>query len=82
MKEYRPIPGRISVDHPGRVLDRGCGYGQVADLRWQAGLTAPRSTTDLTSRRQYGRWSAAPLSIHASPEPRQLPFAHGAFEAD
>jgi SAM-dependent methyltransferase len=82
MQEYRAIAGRIRADHPGRVLDWGCGYGQVADLLWQAGLdvTAFDYQPDIEAGvRPLERYPH--LSIHTSPDPRRLPFADGAFEA-
>jgi 2-polyprenyl-3-methyl-5-hydroxy-6-metoxy-1,4-benzoquinol methylase len=82
MQEYRAIARRISADRPERVLDWGCGYGQVADLLWQAGLdvTAFDYQPDIDAGvRPLERYPH--LSIHTSPDPRQLPFAPGAFDA-
>ena len=38
MREYEAIARRIRADAPSRILDWGCGYGQVSDLLWRAGL--------------------------------------------
>jgi len=82
MEEYRAIARRIGADHPGRVLDWGCGYGQVTDLLWRAGLDVtafdyqPGIEAGMRPLERYPH-----LSIHTSPDPRQLPFADGAFEA-
>ena len=36
--QYRAIAERIADDAPGRVLDWGCGYGQVTKLLADAGV--------------------------------------------
>ena len=38
MLEYEAIVARIAGDRPGRILDWGCGWGQVTDLLVRAGL--------------------------------------------
>jgi len=36
--EYEAIVARIAADRPSRVLDWGCGWGQVSDMLRRAGL--------------------------------------------
>jgi ubiquinone/menaquinone biosynthesis C-methylase UbiE len=38
MLEYAAIVARIAADRPGRMLDWGCGWGQVTNLLARAGL--------------------------------------------
>jgi SAM-dependent methyltransferase len=82
MAEYRAIVRRIEADRPGRVLDWGCGFGQVTDLLWRAGLDVtafdyrPDCDPGVHPLERYPH-----LSTHVSPDPRRLPFADGAFAA-
>src|SRR5438477_110589 len=39
MREYETIADRIAADRPGRVLDWGCGWGQVRELLERHGYT-------------------------------------------
>jgi SAM-dependent methyltransferase len=82
MEEYRAIADRIGADGPGPILDWGCGYGQVSDLLWRAGLdvTAFDYQPDIEAGvRPLERYPH--VSIHTSPDPRALPFADSAFDA-
>src|ERR1700729_3621886 len=82
MQEYRALAGRIAADDPGRVLDWGCGYGQVSELLWRSGVdvTAFDYQPDIEAGvRPLERYPQ--LSIHTSPDPRTLPFADAAFDA-
>lgn len=38
MREYVAIADRIAADRPGRVLDWGCGWGQMTDLLSRRGV--------------------------------------------
>jgi SAM-dependent methyltransferase len=82
MLEYQAIVGRIGADRPGRILDWGCGYGQVADLLLRAGLDVtafdyqPDAGAGVHPLERYPH-----LSVHTSPDPQALPFANDAFEA-
>jgi ubiquinone/menaquinone biosynthesis C-methylase UbiE len=82
MEEYRAIVHRISADRPRRILDWGCGYGQVSDLLWRAGLDVtpfdyrPDSHEGVTRLERYPH-----LSVHVSPDPRHLPLADATFDA-
>src|SRR3954447_4353628 len=38
MREYETIADRIASDHPGHILDWGCGWGQVTELLRERGL--------------------------------------------
>jgi SAM-dependent methyltransferase len=83
MREYDLIVRRIRADGPSRILDWGCGFGQVSDLLSRAGL-------DVTSF-DYAPDSSEPavrpleryphLRVHLTNDPRRLPFNDGAFDA-
>ena len=82
MEEYRAIAARIRADHPGSVLDWGCGYGQVTNLLAQAGLNV--SAFDYRpdvegSARPMERYPH--LSVYLSPEPSRLPYPDASFDA-
>ena len=82
-----PADARVPGDraaHPGatrpsRILDWGCGYGQVTDLLWRAGLDV--TAFDYRPERSGGavrrstRYSH--LRAHISHDPRRLPFDDG-----
>ncbi|MGO9792758.1 MAG: methyltransferase domain-containing protein [Solirubrobacteraceae bacterium] len=82
MQEYRAIARRIRTDGPSRILDWGCGYGQVAALMCQLGLDVtlfdyrPEEEEGLTPLERYPT-----LRAHVSRDPRRLPFADQAFDA-
>lgn len=82
MQEYRAIARRIASDGVARVLDWGCGYGQLTDLLGRAGLEVtafdyrPGADEGLRPLERY-----AHLRVHVSRDPRRLPFADGAFDA-
>jgi SAM-dependent methyltransferase len=82
MREYRAIVCRIKAELPRRILDWGCGYGQVSDLLWRAGLNV--TPFDYRPDGEEGVWALERyphLRAHVSRDPRRLPFADRAFDA-
>ena len=82
MQEYRAIVERICADRPGRVLDWGCGFGQVTELLHEAGVdvTAFDYQPDVPEgKRPLERYPE--LDVYLSPEPWRLPFADDEFDA-
>lgn len=82
MREYELIVRRIRTDGPRRILDWGCGFGQVSELLWRAGLDvtsfdyAPDAEEGVRTMERYPH-----LQVHLSSDPRRLPFSDGAFDA-
>src|SRR5205807_3512021 len=82
LQEYRAIARRISADRPGRILDWGCGFGQVSDLLVGKGLDVAAF-----DYRADGEEGLHPLprfphiSAYLSRDPRRLPFEDGEFAA-
>lgn len=82
LEEYRAIVERISRDAPARILDWGCGWGQVSDLLQKAGLVVtsfdyrPGEPAGIRSLERFPQ-----LSAHITHDPRRLPFADGDFDA-
>jgi SAM-dependent methyltransferase len=82
MLEYEAIVHRIRADRPERVLDWGCGHGQVTDLLWRAGVNVtafdyrPDGGEGVQPLERYPH-----LSAHVSPDPRRLPFEDRSFDA-
>jgi ubiquinone/menaquinone biosynthesis C-methylase UbiE len=82
-REYRAIVARIAADGNSRVLDWGCGLGQVTDLLVRAGLDveacdyggdqAPNASTELPHFPH--------LSAYVSSDPVKLPYHNGSFDA-
>jgi SAM-dependent methyltransferase len=82
MREYEAIVRRIRADGRKRVLDWGCGWGQVSDLLWRAGLSV--TSFDYRPEAEDGEWPLERyphIRAHISSDPRHLPFADGAFDA-
>lgn len=82
LEEYRSIVRRISADGPSRILDWGCGWGQVSDLLVREGLNV--TSFDYRPEQEEGvhRLERFPhLEAHLSHDPRRLPFSDGAFDA-
>lgn len=82
MREYEAIARRIQADAPPRILDWGCGYGQVSDLLWRAGLDVtafdyrPDDDEGVHALKRYPH-----LRAHISHDPRRLPFPDRGFDA-
>lgn len=82
MLEYKAIAFRIAEDRPRRVLDWGCGWGQVAKLLHDHGLDV--TALDYRPDRNQG---VEPLprfpeiNAHLTPDPVLLPFETGSFDA-
>lgn len=82
MREYDAIVRRIAADSPGRILDWGCGHGQVTDLLWRAGLNVtafdyrPDADEGLEPLERYPH-----LQVRVSGDPRRLPFDDQSFDA-
>ena len=83
MLEYKAIAARIAADRPRRVLDWGCGWGQVAKLLQDHGL-------DVTALDYRPDQDAAieplprfpEIEAHFTPDPVGLPFEPGSFDFD
>lgn len=81
MREYEAIADRIAADRPGRVLDWGCGYGQVTDLLLKRGVE--------TSAFDYAPESDGPQRLDRYPHieallsshPYELPYPADEFDA-
>jgi 2-polyprenyl-3-methyl-5-hydroxy-6-metoxy-1,4-benzoquinol methylase len=83
IREYVAIADRIARDHPARVLDWGCGWGQITDLLIRRGLTVEPFDVDPSIDAERRR----PLEVYSeiealiSPELRTLPYSDGEFDA-
>lgn len=82
MREYEAIVERIGRDRPARVLDWGCGFGQVSDLLWRAGLEVtpfdyqPDTDEVLRPLERYPH-----LQVRLTSDPVRLPFEDASFGA-
>ena len=81
--EYESIVGRIVADRPRRILDWGCGWGQVSDLLERAGLTVecfdyggPQAPNELAKLPRFPR-----LSVLVGSDTVRLPFEGASFDA-
>jgi ubiquinone/menaquinone biosynthesis C-methylase UbiE len=83
MLEYEQIADRLAAERPGRVLDWGCGAGQVTALLRARGL----DVTAYDYRAELAGPVVRPLehypdvAAHLSAEPVALPFADRSFDA-
>lgn len=83
MLEYESIARRIARDRPGRILDWGCGIGQVTRLLADHGLEVSAfdyaPDIDEEGPRPMGRYPA--LEVYLSRDPVRLPYADASFDA-
>jgi ubiquinone/menaquinone biosynthesis C-methylase UbiE len=82
MLQYEALARDIARRDPGRVLDWGCGYGQVTALLRRHGVDA----VAFDYREGIERPTTAPLEryreieAHLSPDPVLLPFEDNSFD--
>jgi SAM-dependent methyltransferase len=83
MREYEALAARIAAERPGRVLDWGCGWGQVTALLVELDVDAH----PFDYRPDEPGPGMAPLerfpeiSCTFSPDPVVLPFPDSSFDA-
>jgi len=81
MREYLAIADRIAADQPGRVLDWGCGHGQVSQLLRERGVDVVPFDYVEGSLPAVRRLEHFPeIEAHISGDPVLLPFADGHFD--
>jgi 2-polyprenyl-3-methyl-5-hydroxy-6-metoxy-1,4-benzoquinol methylase len=82
MEEYKAIARRIAADAPGRLLDWGCGFGQVTNFLHEAGVDVRGFEYRSDAEPGDGPMALFPhLSVHSSRDPRQLPYPDTSFDA-
>ena len=82
-REYDAMVARIAADAPGRLLDWGCGLGQVTERCVRAGLDV--TAFDYRGDDAPDDWAALgrypQIRAFISSDPRALPFADSSFDA-
>jgi 2-polyprenyl-3-methyl-5-hydroxy-6-metoxy-1,4-benzoquinol methylase len=83
MREYELIASRIAGDRPSRLLDWGCGAGQMTALLRARGLdvTAYDYSPGLDAPVLRSLEHYPEVEAHLSSEPVTLPFDDGEFDA-
>jgi ubiquinone/menaquinone biosynthesis C-methylase UbiE len=83
MREYEAIADRIAADQPGRVLDWGCGLGQITSLLRSRGVhTEPfdyREDVSEPTRRPLEHYPTVE-ALHSN-DPVRLPYADDEFDS-
>jgi SAM-dependent methyltransferase len=83
MLQYRAIVDRIAGDDPGRILDWGCGFGQVSHLLREAGVDVVpfdyRPARTEPGVEPLVRYPG--LTAHVSPDAVALPFPDDSFDS-
>jgi ubiquinone/menaquinone biosynthesis C-methylase UbiE len=83
MREYAAIADRIVADAPGRVLDWGCGFGQMTYLLRRRGVDVEAYDIDPDApgeeRRELERYPG--LTALVTPEEVQVPYPNTSFDA-
>ena len=81
--QYEAIADRLAAERPGRLLDWGCGFGQMTKLLSERGVdvTAFEYRSDgeqegIDSLERYPE-----LDVHVSSDPVRLPFADSSFDS-
>jgi len=83
MREYEALADRVAADAPGRVLDWGCGFGQVTALLVERGVEVepfdyrPDEAAPGVARLER----FAHITCTYSPDPVALPFDDASFDA-
>ena len=81
MREYLAIAKRLAAERAGRVLDWGCGHGQVSHLLRRQGLEVTSFDYLEGSDPKVVRLERFPdVEAHVSGDPVRLPFADGEFD--
>jgi len=81
MREYVAIADRIAQGQPGRVLDWGCGHGQISQLLLERGVEVESFEYidgSAPARKQMEQFPQ--IEAHVSGEPVALPFPDGHFD--
>jgi SAM-dependent methyltransferase len=82
MREYVAIADRLARERVGRVLDWGCGYGQISQLLRERGVETaaydfrPGAEPQVIQLEQFPQ-----IEAHISGEPVRLPFDSDSFDA-
>jgi SAM-dependent methyltransferase len=82
MLQYKALADDLAARQSGRVLDWGCGYGQVTALLRDRGVdVVPFDYRDGLSEPAVEPLERFPeIEAHLSPEPVALPFEDDSFE--
>jgi SAM-dependent methyltransferase len=83
MREYVAIADRITADRPGRVLDWGCGFGQMSHLLARRGIDVEPYDVDPDAdgeeRRALERYPG--LTARVTQEEVRVPYEDASFDA-
>jgi ubiquinone/menaquinone biosynthesis C-methylase UbiE len=81
MREYVQIAERVAGERAGRVLDWGCGHGQITDLLRQRGVEVVAFDYRPETEAAIIRLPHFPdVEAHVSSDPVRLPFADDEFD--
>jgi 2-polyprenyl-3-methyl-5-hydroxy-6-metoxy-1,4-benzoquinol methylase len=83
LREYRAIASRIADDAPSRILDWGCGFGQMTRLLLDRGLDVQAFDYAPTLEREgtFPLRHYPEIEAFLSPDPVRLPFGSSEFDA-
>src|SRR4051812_12944088 len=83
LREYIAIADRIAADRPGRVLDWGCGWGQMTDLLARRGIDVEAFDVNpaVSEPTRRALENFPPHTALISGDERTLPYPDGGFDA-
>jgi SAM-dependent methyltransferase len=83
MREYEALARRIAAESPGRLLDWGCGWGQITSLLQERGVDAHpfdyRPDEPEPGETPLERYPE--ITCTFSPDPVTLPFPNSSFDS-
>jgi len=83
LREYVAIADRIAADRPGRVLDWGCGWGQMTDLLSRRGIDVEAFDVNpaVSGPTRRALENFPPHTALISGDERTLPYPDRSFDA-
>jgi len=81
LREYSAVVERIAADRPAKVLDWGCGWGQISHALKERGIEVVSTDYDPENPGPRRSGHFPDVEIEYMGDPVALPFLDGSFDA-